>query len=90
MKKIVGVFAILSMLNLGLATVFAAEQGMQGQTEKKKSDKQQKAPGAGPMGEVEKGGGGPSGPKENPTGKAPGFEGAGEKKSGKSPTAGGH
>ena len=89
MKKIISLFAVVSFLSLGVGSAFA-DQGAQG-GEKKKSDKQQqKAPGAGPMGEVEKGGAGPSGPKENPTQKAPGLEGAAEKKSGKSSTGGGH
>ena len=80
MKKIIAIFAVMSLLNGGAVTICAADQSMQGQTEKKKSDKQQKTPGAGPMGEMEKGGPGPSGPKETPSKKAPGFEGAEEKK----------
>jgi hypothetical protein len=81
MKRIAGLIALALVFSFGTPAVFAADQSMQG--EKKKTDKQQqKAPGAGPMGEMEKGGSGPSGPQTKAPAKAPGLEGAGEKKPG--------
>jgi hypothetical protein len=91
MKRTISFIAMAAIFTFGVPAVFAADQGMQGQSEKKKTDKQhQKTPGTGPMGEVEKGGSGPSGPQTNAPGKSPGFEGAADKKPGQSPTSGGH
>jgi hypothetical protein len=86
MKRLLGTIAVLTLLCFGGA-VYAADPFAQAQSEKK--SEQKKAPGEGPMGEMEKGGGGPSGPQTTPPGKAPGFKEEGKKKGGTTQKPGG-
>ena len=85
MKKLASVIAIAALFSMAVpAWTYAAEKAApQGKSEKKKSDKEKKVPGTGPMGEEEKSGSGPSGPQSTAPGKAPGFEGEASKKGGK-------
>jgi hypothetical protein len=92
MKKTLAMAVVWTIVALGapawtLADDPGKSQGQQSQGGKKKSDKG-KVPGAGPMGEMEKGGAGPSGPQGNSPTKAPGFEGAASKKGGAPATPG--